>query len=81
MSDKSNVRELIVSRYKQLQQLEAYEDFIEYAEDKGKHHWWQIKTPDKFIEINIAGKGSRKKFLEFVKSEILRLKEELGIDD
>lgn len=73
------IRRHITSNYENLKQLEDYEELLEYLNDKGKGHWWQINTPNK--EVSIYTDEARQNLRMFILDEVIRIRSELGIED
>ena len=72
-----DIRESIEAKYRNLKQLEDYEELIERLNDKSRWHWWKIVTPDK--ETNISTYEARENLKKFIMTEIERIKNELGL--
>ena len=55
-----NTRRTITSNYKELEQLESFEELITYINGEGKDKWWNIEAPT--WEIGISTEKTKANF-------------------
>lgn len=62
-----------------LGQIKDLEYMLDELQGRGQRHWWEIKTPEK--NTSLRDEGSRKRFLQFVETEIEILKKEISLEE